>query len=258
MSPLRASQLDGIWWADHGFGTRHDGAWTPIERTAKLSQVHGNGVVAVREPGSFGDGDALITATADLWLEIRTADCVPLLVADPVRRVVAAVHAGWRGTAAQIARMTVETLTRDWGCGIQRLRVGIGPCIAACCFEVSDEVAAQFPGHATQTNQRAHVDLVSANRRQLVDAGIPAGQIENLGRCTACDPGQFHSFRRDRGDGRMVSAIRIRHPLNNSLKPTCPPDKICDPGQFQSFRRDKGDGRMVSAIRIRQLRSSTR
>lgn len=210
MSPLRAPLLALFPWTDHGFGTRHDGYWTPPERTAKLHQVHADGVVGVGAPGHHGDGDALITATPDLWLEIRTADCVPLLLIDPLQRVVAAVHAGWRGTAARIAGATVEVLIRDWGCRAQDCRVAIGPCIAACCFEVGEEVAAQFPGHITQSGSRPHVDLGAANRRQLVEAGIPANQIDDLGLCTGCEPERFHSFRRDRGDGRMVAAVAIR------------------------------------------------
>ena len=209
MTPLRSSGLDGMPWIDHGFGTRHDGAWTPPGRTAKLHQAHGNGVVVVSAPGDHGDGDALITAAAGVWLEIRTADCVPLLLADPVRRVVAAVHAGWRGTAAAIAQVTVETLCRDWECNPRDLQAAIGPCIGGCCFEVGDDVAVHFPGH-TISAVRLRVDLAGANRQQLVDAGVPAARIEDLGRCTVCDASQFHSFRRDRGDGRMVAAIQIR------------------------------------------------
>ena len=210
MSVLRAASLDSQAWLDHGFGTRHDGAWTPQERTARLHQVHGAGVVGVTTEGHHGDGDTLITATPGLWLEIRTADCVPLLIADPERRVVAAVHAGWRGTAAQIAKRTVEALVRDWGCGAKQLIVSIGPCIAACCFAVGEDVAAHFPGHITRSLPQPHVDLVAANRHQLLEAGVDEEQIESLGLCTVCEQELFHSFRRDHSDGRMVAAIAIR------------------------------------------------
>lgn len=212
MNTIRGTLLGQFAWLDHGFGTRHDGAWTPDACTARLRQVHADGVVAVSGPGHFGDGDALITATPGLWLEIRTADCVPLLFADANRRVVAAVHAGWRGTAATIAARTVETLLRDWGSRAEDLRVSIGPSIGACCFEVGPEVAEQFPGHITHTVPRPHVDLVEANRSQLLEAGIAASAIEALRLCTVCDEERFHSFRRDRGDGRMVSSISIRLP----------------------------------------------
>jgi polyphenol oxidase len=211
VTPLRSPRLDGFDWVAHGFGTRDDGAWTPFEQTARLRQVHAAGVVAVTAPGEQGDGDASITAVPGVWLEIRTADCVPLLLADPVRRIVAAVHAGWRGTAAAISRTTVETLQYEWGSNPIDIHVAIGPCIAACCFEVGEDVAAHFPGHVDKSTTRPHVDLVSANRQQLVAAGIPAANIEDLNLCTVCDPARFHSFRRDRGTGRMIAAIQIRN-----------------------------------------------
>ena len=210
MTPLRSVLLDEHSWLSHGFGTRHDDAWTPAGRTARLRQVHAAGVVAVSLPGEHGDGDTLITGAPDLWLEIRTADCVPLLIADPVRRIVAAVHAGWRGTDAAISRITVETLSNQWRANPKDLLVAIGPSIAACCFEVGEDVAARFPGHITQSEPRPHIDLVDANRRQLVAAGVPESSIHSLGVCTACNPSTFHSFRRDRSTGRMVSAIQIR------------------------------------------------
>lgn len=198
-------------WLDHGFGTRENGAWTPVEHTARLRQVHAAGVIGISTPGDHGDGDASITAVPGLWLEIRTADCVPLLLADPVQRIIAAVHAGWRGTAAAISRITVEALINEWGSQPEDLQVAIGPCIAACCFEVGDDVAAHFPGHVDHSTPRPHVDLVNANRQQLIAAGIPAANIESLDLCTVCDPVRFHSFRRDRGTGRMIAAIQIRN-----------------------------------------------
>lgn len=211
MTPLLSSRLESISWLEHGFGTRHDGAWTPPAQTAKLRQVHSAGVVGVSIAGDHGDGDALITSTPGIWLEIRTADCVPILLADPIRRIVAAVHAGWRGTAAAISRIAVDTLRSEWGSSPGDLLVAIGPCIASCCFEVDEEVAAQFSGHITHSTPRPHVDLVSANRQHLIAAGVPAATIETLDLCTVCDPGRFESFRRDRGAGRMFAAIQIRN-----------------------------------------------
>lgn len=209
MTPLRSALLDQFAWADHGFGTRHNGAWTPPERTARVHQVHKAGVVCAAASGHLGDGDALITAVPELWLEIRTADCVPVLLLDPETRTVAAVHAGWRGTAAQIVQRTVDVLVSDWKVQPRTLHAAIGPCIAACCFAVGEEVAAHFPSHIVRTEPQPYIDLVSANFSQLIDAGIPGAQIECLGLCTVCDQERFHSFRRDRSDGRMVSAIQI-------------------------------------------------
>jgi polyphenol oxidase len=207
--PLRSEDLKVFSWLEHGFGTRQDGAWTPPERTARLHQVHGTKVVDVNVPGGHGDGDALITAAAGVWLEIRTADCVPLLLVDPVRRTIAAIHAGWRGTAGGISRVTVERLKSEWGSNPGDLEVAIGPCIGACCFEVGDDVAAQFSRHIVHSSTEMRVDLVGANRKQLVEAGIPATNIQSLALCTVCNPESFHSFRRDYGSGRMITAIQI-------------------------------------------------
>jgi len=207
---IHSPKIAGLAWTSHGFGGRHDGPWTPVDQTARLKQVHAAGVVNVTTPGDAGTGDALITATPGIWLEIRTADCVPLLLADPVRRIVAAVHAGWRGTAAEISRATVELLRIEWHSNPADLIAAIGPCIAPCCFEVGEEVADEFPGYVIRTAPRPHVDLVSANRDQLLAAGLNASNIESLDLCTVCDPERFHSFRRDRGDGRMFAAIQLR------------------------------------------------
>jgi polyphenol oxidase len=210
MSPLVSPALAALDWIEHGFGTRHDGMWTPRDQTARLHQIHTDQVVSVTEPGHHGSGDALITAQPGLWLEIRTADCVPILVADSRRRVIAAIHAGWRGTAAAIARITIEELCRRWGSQPVDLQVAIGPSIGDCCFAVGEDVATHFPGYITRSHPQPHVDLVSANQEQLTGAGVPAAQIEGMRLCTVCDPGSFYSFRRDKGDGRMVTAIRIR------------------------------------------------
>lgn len=200
-SPLLGLQS----WLDHGFGTRHDGAWTEPEPTARLKQIHSAIVTPATVPGPSGEGDALLSAQPGLWLEIRTADCVPILLADPERRVVAAVHAGWRGTVARVAEATVARMTTNFGCRPESLHASIGPSIARCCFVVGGEVAEHFPEDTPPT-----VDLERANARQLEQAGLLSAHIERLGLCTVCDAARFHSFRRDKSSGRMVSAIRIR------------------------------------------------
>lgn len=204
---IQSTLLAGLPGIAHGFGTRDEGIWTPEAETAKLHQVHGNTVISVGQPGPHGDGDGLLTAVPGLWLEIRTADCVPVLLADPVRRVVAAIHAGWRGTAARITAVAVARLQADYGSRPEDLVAAVGPCIASCCFEVGDEVAAHFPEYLARTTPRAYVDLVGANQAQLADCGVT--HVDALGLCTVCEPGLFHSFRRDKGAGRMEAAIRL-------------------------------------------------
>lgn len=196
-------------WMTHGFGTAHAGADWPGE-TATLKQIHSSDVVAVKGPctGELGPGDALVTAELGVRLSIRTADCVPLLFADPVRRVVAATHAGWRGTAASISRRTIELMTNGYGCAAADIRVAIGPAIGPCCYEVSEDVAVQFRGHASGCG-RVMLDLVEINRLELLESGVT--EIDAMRLCTRCDAeARFHSFRRDgERSGRMRAAIGL-------------------------------------------------
>jgi YfiH family protein len=197
-------------WLVHGFGTLLSPAW-PGEYT-QLKQIHSDVVfVADGKAGCLGEGDALITATPGQTIGIRTADCVPLLFADPNRHVVAAAHAGWRGTVAKIALHTVKRMQSDFGSDPRSLRAAIGPSIGRCCFEVGPEVSAQFLTYWPTVEDLTHVDLAAANFRQLLDAGMDRDHIDVAGLCTMCDPSHFHSFRRDRElAGRMVAAIGLK------------------------------------------------
>ena len=197
-------------WMDHGFGTAMQNP-CGNDPTASLRQIHSSIVCPVTVPGDRqSDGDGLVTDIPSLWVTIRTADCLPILIADPVNQVVAAVHAGWRGTVSQIVRIAVECMDREYGSRPDDLIAAIGPGISRCCFEVGEEVAAHFstteivPG---KTNPK--VDLKAANRRQLIEAGLNSFRISIAEECTMCTPG-FHSYRRDRTEGRLVSGIRRR------------------------------------------------
>lgn len=187
---------------EHGFGTRHlnrdQSGW------ASLRQIHSDRVLVVDGEGCAGEGDALITRTPGLGLSIRTADCYPILLADPVSGAVAAVHAGWRGTAAGIIPAAIEEMRAHFGTNANDLFVAIGPGIGACCYEVGEEVAREF-----RLTGRAKIDLERANREQLIESGVDERRIESIGRCTFCEPGTFYSYRRE-GEraGRMISFIR--------------------------------------------------
>lgn len=198
-SPL----LTELTWLHHGFGTRADSV--PQESMASLKQIHSGLVLRGEQIGCAGEGDALVTACMGVPVSVRTADCYPILLADGRNGAVAAVHAGWRGTAAQIVIRTLEEMRRLYGSEASDVYAAIGPGIGECCYEVGADVARQF-GH----EQAGRIDLAAINRRQLLDAGVAEHRIDVLGGCTKCDAPLFHSYRRDQlAAGRMVSYIAI-------------------------------------------------
>jgi len=144
---------------------------------------------------------------------VKTADCVPVLIVDPVHRAVAAVHAGWRGTARNIASRAIEEMANRFASRPEDLHIAIGPGIGKCCYEVGPEVAAEFVKYdpaLRNLTQPVHLDLGGINRLQAATLGVPAGQIYTAGICTMCNQ-DFHSFRRDKQRaGRMLSVVGIR------------------------------------------------
>jgi YfiH family protein len=213
---LRSPRLDEFEWLDHGFGTRLSEGWLSSEQYVHLRQIHSDIVVRADQAagGQLGEGDAMVTAEPGVWLGVRTADCAPVLMADPVRRAAAVVHAGWRGTVESIVVRAIERLHHDFGSEAADLVAVVGPSIGECCFEVGAEVAVQFTPwwpERSDLNRRTRIDLPATLARQLSGANLKAGNISIVGKCTQCDPNLFHSFRRDReAAGRMVSAVRIR------------------------------------------------
>ncbi len=155
-----------------------------------------------RERG-YTDVDGLITDEPGLTLCTHYADCVPLFFVDPVRRVVATSHAGWRGTVGGIGQVTVERMASDYGCQPSDILVGIGPSIGRCCFEVDtpviDEFAklAFFDGecYVDDRNGKYHIDLWEVNRRYLLQAGVKAENITVTDVCTRCHPDTLWSHR---------------------------------------------------------------
>lgn len=177
---------------------------------AAAGQIHGSRVVAVDAPGLYPACDALLTRVPGLALVVATADCMPILFATP--GVVAAVHAGWRGTAAGMPRVALAAVCQAAGCGPGSITVHFGPCIRSCCYEVGPDVAARFPEAAvTRVGGAPHLDLVAAARRQLLEAGVAEQAITDTGACTACEPAWYFSHRRDHGDtGRHWGLAALR------------------------------------------------
>ena len=204
-----------------------------VTSAVTLNQVHGRHVVAIRRgtepPPVRQEGDALISNDPDLALAVRAADCVPLLLADSTTGAVAAVHAGWRGTAAGAATAALEALTREFGSRPDEVMVAIGPSIGACCYEVGSELVDAFAaaGHArhlvdrwfvarpaprgSHERPRLRLDVAGANRDQLVIAGVPEQNIHNCGLCTAMHLDVLTSFRAEKEKaGRIAGVIRAR------------------------------------------------
>src|SRR6185312_3141595 len=208
----RAELLSKIPGLEHGFGTRLSERW-PKRPVSALKQVHSDRVIPAREATAETEGDALITGDAGKFLSIRTADCLPLLFADPKKRVAAAAHAGWRGTVAEIAARTVEAMEKRFGSDPRDIKVALGPCIDECCFEVGPEVATQFRKFVPERqdlDRVAKISLREVNIRQLLSRGIRAEQIEMSDACTKCRTEVFHSYRRDgKAAGRMTAMIGL-------------------------------------------------
>jgi YfiH family protein len=191
---------------EYDFGTRHA---TPPPDVVTVHQVHSSQVVFNRGVQSrHDDADALIENTPGIAIGVKTADCVPILLADPSHRAVAAIHAGWRGTAASIVGAAIRSMASEFGTRPEDLRAAIGPCIGPCCYQVGPEVAQEF---GVRAPGKVYLDLPALNARQLEAAGVPKPNISTAPVCTRCNP-NYHSFRRDREDaGRMISWIRIRN-----------------------------------------------
>ncbi len=212
-------------------------------RLVRLKQVHGTAVVVahansdattadggqdLRHAGGDDDGrpraDIVMTNDPSLAVAVQVADCVPLLLADPVSGAVAAVHAGWRGTAAGVVGRAVRAMASHFGTRPADLSAAIGPSIGPCCYQVGGDVieafrAAGFPERQVGEWFRAEagmtgkyrLDVPKANIDQLRDAGLESANIAACGLCTACHPSLFHSYRRDgAGTGRLAGVIRPR------------------------------------------------
>jgi polyphenol oxidase len=153
----------------------------------------------------FSEGDGLVTNTPGMLVGVRTADCVPILIADERTRAVASVHAGWRGTAQNIVGAAVRELITRFGSKAEDLHAAVGPSIGPCCYEVGVEVARQFDTPEPEGDTRK-IDLPGINEIQLRDAGVTDVWVAR--ECTFCESGKYYSFRREKEQaGRMMSFV---------------------------------------------------
>lgn len=254
---LRAGNLAALTWLRQGFTTRAGGVSTVYGRPDDLNlgltleddpgdvrenrrialeavagdtsgrtwemvqtrQIHSATILTLtaESPRPIIPGDALVTPVPGSMLAVLAADCVPILLADRRRRVVAAVHAGWRGTVAGIVEATVGTMREQFACEPHDVLAAIGPSIGPCCYQVGEEVQTRFHEafpYASELIASRHLNLWEANRRQLQDAGVPPANIAVLARCTSCGADErgttFFSHRAQQGrTGRMMGLIGI-------------------------------------------------
>jgi len=176
-------------------------------RLATAGQVHGTTVTRVANAGLAPECDALVTTTSGLALAVTAADCLPILYHAP--GAVAAAHSGWRGTAAGMPEAALAAVCAAAGVPTARVTAHFGPCIRGCCYEVGDEVAARFPAAALRrVDGRWRLDLPTAARARLLEAGLVPESLHDTGACTSCEPHWYYSYRRDHGrTGRLWGVV---------------------------------------------------
>jgi YfiH family protein len=184
-------------------------------RLASSHQVHGDSIQIVTEPGRTEGFDALVTEVPEVVLGVTVADCTPVLIYDAHRRVVGAVHAGWRGTVSQLVYKTLETMHAEYGTAPGDCFAYVGTCIDANAFEVGEEVAEQFSDKFKRfdTARGKHlVDLKRANAAQLENFGIPSERIEISPYSTIIHNDDYFSYRLEKGQtGRMLAVIGMKN-----------------------------------------------
>lgn len=228
----------------HAFLTRHFGADQAAGilechsreggnlNICRLKQVHSNRVIII--PNSVRDlsvykkeeADAMVTRQEGIALTIVTADCVPLLFCDPRKKIIAAAHAGWRGTSKKIVSAAVQKMIEE-GANAKDIYVAVGPSVQKCCYEVDHKVYDAICHSERQRHEeplyehlfkpvigkREHwtVSLSEINREQLIEAGVPRGHIWLSSDCTACLETQYYSYRREgKSAGRQWSCIALK------------------------------------------------
>lgn len=177
----------------------------------QAEQVHSNKTLVVTTSGINNGVDAMITNRHGIFLSVKVADCAPILCYDPQRQVIAALHAGWRGTVSGIIGNTIETMQQKFGSQPKDILAAVGPALHVCCYEVQADVASQFQNDEVEEREgRLFLDLPRAIARRLTAAGLLSENLDFCELCTACHPEFFYSYRRDKEiTGRMMAVIGL-------------------------------------------------
>ncbi len=181
-----------------------------IERIVSPNQTHGSNVEIVDERTQYPDTDGLIVSKPNIAIYLSFADCTPLIIYDNVNNVAAVSHAGWRGTAAGIAVVTVEKMQKEFGTKPENITALIGPAISVCCYTVGGDVFSQLMGTVTDKSglfKGDNVDLKKINARQLEEIGVT--KIDICPYCTSCDNDLFFSYRKENGTPLRHNALVV-------------------------------------------------
>ncbi len=185
-----------------------------MKHVSRSHQVHGNAVLVVIEPVTTEKYDAQITNKPNVFLAVSVADCTPVLIHDTKNNAVAAIHAGWRGTAGKIVRNALQLMKENYGTEGKDCKAFIGACISYENFEVGDEVAEHFGDSEKRFDIQKNkwfVNLKAANKKQLLDFGLLPENIEITDYCTVADNDKFFSHRKEQGKtGRMMAVIGMK------------------------------------------------
>ena len=196
---------------NHLFFTALD---VPFRNVAKSHQIHGAEILTVLKSGRYEGYDALITNISGIQLAVTVADCTPILIFDPIKKAVAAIHAGWRGTVLEIVSKTVKAMQKEYGTNPSDCLAYVGTCIDECSFEVGQEVAMNFADaykRLDQEKSKFFVDLKSANRDQLLSVGLHPKNIEVSAYSTVLNNTDYFSYRLEQGiTGRMLATIGFK------------------------------------------------
>jgi hypothetical protein len=197
----------------------------PMEQFLVVNQVHGDEIFVIKSHGSYFSSreelnyDAIVTNRENLAICIKTADCVPVFIVDKVKKVIAVVHAGWKGTALEISAKVIRLMQSQYRSQPQDILAAIGSSIGKCCYEVDAVVADAFRQHKHSSSflfpgsgeNKWMLDLVEANRRQILEAGVGENNIEVSGYCTTCNQDMFFSHRGSGGiTGRQINFMMIK------------------------------------------------
>ncbi|MBN1364672.1 MAG: peptidoglycan editing factor PgeF [Syntrophaceae bacterium] len=197
----------------------------PVDYFLTLNQVHGDDILVIKPYGNYlpEEGtlnyDAIVTTRENLAICIKTADCVPVFIVDRVKKIIAAVHAGWKSTALEISAKVTSLFFEKYRSSEKNLLAAIGPAIGQCCFEIDEKEAKPFQKQKdheafllpSERKDKWIVDLAESNRRQIINSGIPEENIDISNLCTSCRHDLFFSYRRSGGvTGRQLNFIMIK------------------------------------------------